>query len=136
MAKILITTIQVNLCSPPCFTKVRHQIHLNCYSKIFLPLACHTQPFLGCPIGFHLFSHNRGHTLFLQLSCFWVIFHFFLQMHTVKLANHHHFTVHSCLSYLQSCGVYSILAYVTGSVKTGHNCIFFKFLFIKYLQST
>ena len=35
--------------------------------------------------------------------------------------------------FLQS---YTVIPYVTGSAKTGHNGIFVKFLLIKYLEST
>ena len=65
---------------PSHFTRIQHKNTWIFVIKIFainLPL----QPFLGRHLGFHIFFHNGllgGCTLFLQLGCFKIIFHFFL----------------------------------------------------------
>jgi len=81
IAKILISTIQANLCcllhvSLGFGTKFTWIVVIKIFS-INLP----PQPFLGRHLGFHIFFHNGllwGSTLFLQLDCFWIRFHFFV----------------------------------------------------------
>jgi len=58
MAKILIMTIQVNLCHAPSplFTRIWHQIYLNCCYAISLP----SSHFLAATLDFTSFYHNAA----------------------------------------------------------------------------
>ena len=78
MAKILITTIQVNLC---CLLHVSLELGTILIwifiIKIFV-ISLQSQPFLGHHLGFHIFFHNSflGGCTFVQLGCFWLDFIF------------------------------------------------------------
>jgi len=63
MEKFLITTIQVNLVPNP---SERGEGNTNSPDAISLPL----QPFLGRHLGFHIFFHFWGRTLFFSVGCF------------------------------------------------------------------
>ena len=72
-AKILITTIQVNLVLNRSETwRRQHKFTWIVVIKIFA-FSLPSQPFLGHHFGDHIFFYNtilEGHTLFLQLGCF------------------------------------------------------------------
>jgi len=74
-AKILITTIQVNLMPNRSETwKRQHKFTWIIVIKIFT-FSLPSQPFLGLHFGFHIFFHNSslgGHTLFYN----WAVFGF------------------------------------------------------------
>jgi len=78
IAKILISTIQVNLC---CLSMFHYDLTPNSPELLllkFFAISLPSQPFLAATF---IFFHNGllgGHTLFLQLGCFWIKFHFFL----------------------------------------------------------
>jgi len=68
MAKILITTIQVNLVPNPSeMWRRQHKFTYIVVIKNFA-ISLPPQPFLGCHLGFHIFFHNGDRTLFLQLD--------------------------------------------------------------------
>ena len=67
-AKILISTIQVNLC---CLLYVSLWFGTKFTWIViikFFVFSLPSQPFLGRHFGFHMFFHNRGHTFFFFTS--------------------------------------------------------------------
>ena len=58
---------------PPCFTRIRHQIHLNCRYLKFLPLTYHHSHFLATTLdlaSFLTLAFLEATLFFLQLGCF------------------------------------------------------------------
>jgi len=59
----------------PLFTRIWHQIHLNCRYKNFA-ISLPSQPFLGRHLGFHIFFHYGlfGPHSFFIAGLFWITF--------------------------------------------------------------
>jgi len=91
MAKILFMTLWICV----AFSMFHYDLAPNSpvlSLLVFLPLGNDHSHFLVSTLDFISFSQlpSSGPHTFLQLGCFWIRFHFFLEMRTVLLAYCHH----------------------------------------------
>jgi len=122
-AKILIPTIQVNLC---CLLHISLWFGTKFIWIVvikFFAISLPSQPFLSRHFGFHIFFTSSflraSHFFYNCMGCFWIRFHFVLLFQIINLADY--MLVIICLIHMYSVAVWKVLMVLCTCISLFYN---------------